>query len=150
MSDQETPETPTPTLREIIDQYYSLRGLVTPNDTESLLWLISEVSELVEAWRISGKRKLTPDASYVFDEVITLGKEAELAVAKNGKEWIRNRQFKGTVDLGGEIGDVLMMLDRFAAAVSHQEPKHELMTKLRRKIRELGFERGFERGNDIE
>lgn len=146
MSDQETP---TPTLRETIDQYYALRGLTPPNDSESLLWLISELGELVDAWMKTKHPDLPSDARYVFDEMITLGSEAEAAVT-NGKHWIRNNQPKGSIELGGEIGDVLMMLDRFAAATSHQEPKHELMTKLRRKIRELGLERGFERGNDIE
>lgn len=134
--DQETPE---PTLREVINQYYALRGLVPPNDSESLLWLISEIGELVDAWLYTKKRHLSPDARYVFNEAITLGKRAELAVAKNGKEWVRNQHPKHEIELGGEIGDVLMMLDRFSNAIGYHEPEVHLRLKMRYKLQVLGL-----------
>lgn len=36
--------------RDTIDQYYQHRELVEPNSTEALLWLITEVAELAQAY----------------------------------------------------------------------------------------------------
>ena len=90
MPDQETTH---PTLRETINQYYTLRGLTPPNDAESLLWLISELGEQVDAWMKTKHPDLPADARYAFEEMITLGTESEATVT-NGKHWIRNHQPK--------------------------------------------------------
>lgn len=125
-------------LRPTIDAYYAARQMTSPDDSESLLWLLSEIGELVDAWLRSKERNLSPDTRFILDEAVTLGVEAERIVAST-KRWIRNNQPKGSIELGGEIGDVLMMLDRFALAIGESEPETLLRYKMHTKLRSLGL-----------
>lgn len=120
------------TLLEEINDYYEKRGLKTPDAIEALMWMISEVGELVEAYIIE-----TGDAKYrlTLNNFIAVCRDIEKRVAKR-PGWVRNNQPKGTYDLPGEAGDVRMMLEVFCQQARLPESGVCLRAKMERKLRE--------------
>ena len=93
-------------LIEKIDSYYEKRQLVVPNTKDSLLWLTSELGELVDA--------------------VQRNDEAN--------NWVRNNPGK-KADLEGEVADVLLMLMVTAKTLSI-DPFESLLDKMHRKLKE--------------
>lgn len=125
----------TPSLRERIDLYYHLRGLKHPNATQAMLWLITELSELAEAVVAATGQPKNPDVIAAFAALEISADMAEKALT-SVPGWVRNNQTEGTLDLPGEIGDVLMMLDRVADTLNQEEPHICLERKMTRKLKE--------------
>lgn len=73
-------------LVELVADYAAFRKLKTPNKDQAFKWLCAEMGELAEA------------------DVV--GEQA----------WVRNNPNKEPSSVADEIGDVLMMLTRYAAA----------------------------------
>ena len=48
-------------LTDLIDAYYEHRGYATPDRKQALLFLLSEVGELVDAYIEVGKIKIQPE-----------------------------------------------------------------------------------------
>jgi len=121
-----------------IKSYYQKRGLKEPTALEALMWLISEVGELVDACC------QTPDAisgvglqlDIYLSVLIDQCRVIERTVAEQSG-WVRNNQPKGTYDLPGEVGDVLMMLSVFAEKAGLPEPEVCLREKMERKLRDV-------------
>jgi hypothetical protein len=112
------------------------------------MWLVSEVGELVEAYCELELRPICfPDGSIdetKRDEIAIYGKLCFLVqsikvienhVARR-EGWTRNNQPKGTYDIPGEIGDTLMMLEKFAEKMQLPESGDCLRAKMERKLRE--------------
>lgn len=70
-------------LRKAVERYFEKRKYVKPDSKDALLWLTTEVGELVDAHMRAGDT-----------------------------EWVRNNPDKA-VDLQDEVADVLMMLVAF-------------------------------------
>lgn len=124
-----------PTLRDRIDLYYHLRGLKHPNATQAMLWLITELSELAAAVVATSGQPRNPDVISAYAALEVSADIAEKALT-SVPGWVRNNQADGTVDLPGEIGDVLMMLDRVADTLNQPEPHACLEKKMTRKLKE--------------
>jgi len=126
----------TRTVRDKIQEYYNFRGLKTPSALEALLFLMSEIGEMAEAW-YTDNQDATDSMSehWAIVEIADLGRKCDELVSQRGG-WVRNNGRAGEADLDGEIGDVLMMLDRFAFSAKRPEPADLLYVKMRRK----GFE----------
>ena len=115
-----------------IKSYYHKRGLKEPTALEALMWMISEVGELVEAYIVE-----TGDAKYrhTLKNFIAICRDIEKRVAER-PGWVRNNQPKNTYDLTGECADVLMMLSVFADKAGLPEPEVCLREKMERKLKE--------------
>lgn len=124
------------TMREMIDAYYKFREYEDPSRLQALLFLISELGELTEAYReIYGNiDPVTVEERTVIQMVELAGRLADKAVSGQ-KDWVRNNDRAKAVDLGAEAADVFMMLDRFALAAQLEDPE----TCLREKMAKKGF-----------
>ena len=126
------------TLRREIDDYYAKRGLEEPDQLESLLWLLSEVGELAEAY-LANHPALSAGANSVVDSLrasVDAGVQAESCVVSMRETWVRNGERMVTKsDVASEIADCCMMLDRFAKANSMDAPSELLRRKMERKLR---------------
>lgn len=115
----------------IVRQYQSFRKLVTPTASEALLWLMSEVGEMAEAFLLSGP-ELTPEFSAIVSNIIALGSHADKVVSGRRKDWVRNGDRKKSPNLEFEIGDVRFMLQVFASQVG-MDPDLAMLAKFRSK-----------------
>jgi hypothetical protein len=119
--------------RTTIDAYFEHRGYKNPDSTEAFLFLLSEMGELAEVFLAFeyGPTVVRNDCKIreVILQMRKLGMIADdLASGRGG--WVRNNGRKGPLDLPGEIGDVLMMLDRVAKALGTPEPGDCLKFKM--------------------
>ena len=119
-----------------IKSYYVKRGLKEPTAIEALMWLISEVGELVEAHctpEIISNMNIS-DSIEIVSLIMQCNVIEDIVAKRSG--WVRNNQPKGTYDLPGECADVLMMLSVFADKAGLPEPETCLREKMERKLRE--------------
>lgn len=150
--------------RDTIDQYYQHRELVEPNSTEALLWLITEVAELAQAY--SAYVMQYEDAAEAVDDydrslgfsapeyasiqlLIKIRQTLEGALGERRETWVRNNptQPGSKSDLPGEIADVYMMLDRFCKELGMGEPSQLLGTKM--KAKGFDLEKSIGKARDI-
>lgn len=124
------------TVKELIDAYFRFRKYEDPSRLQALLFLISELGELTEAYReIYGNvDPVTVEERTVIQMVELAGRLADKAVSGQ-KDWVRNNDRAKSVDLAAEAADVFMMLDRFALAANLEDPE----TCLREKMTKKGF-----------
>lgn len=114
-----------------IDDYYSYRELKDPNAEEALLFFLSEVGELCENYL----HMTYPDKKTrrTIHSMVTLGKKADTVVSEKGGWKRNNERAEGYRPINGEIGDCLMMLDRFSQALIQQSPEQCLRDKMKAK-----------------
>lgn len=126
------------TILDEINDYYQRRRLKEPDALEALMWLISEVGEQVDAYLHDPNVLEKGDIllQYTFYDIIDLCNHVEEKVASRSG-WTRNNQPKGTYDLPGEAGDVLMMLAKFCQKAGLPEPDQCLREKMARKLEEM-------------
>ncbi len=120
--------------RKVIDAYFEQRELKHPEALEALLFLLSEVGELTEAYLRSVYDPDLVKGSAILElleEVIRNGNEAD-ALVSGRKDWVRNNgRAASKADLDGEIADVFMMLDRLACSLNKRSPAYLLTEKMR-------------------
>lgn len=110
-------------IHKIIDDYYAFRKYENPTRLQALLWLLAESSELIEAYRVAygNVDSITPGERTALQMAEMAGKLAESAV-EGQASWVRNNDRVRAPDVGDEIGDVFMMLERFSQAVGEPDP----------------------------
>ena len=104
-----------PTLPELVEQYYTHRGYVTPKTDEALLFLVSEVGELCEAY-LSLYRPRSFSTRMFLNLVSRIGRTAD-GIVSGKAAWVRNGDRKKTASAAYEIGDVQMMLTVVAGSL---------------------------------
>lgn len=130
--------------RDMIDAYYAQRKLIEPTSTQDLLWLITELAELIRAYEFTigeaeeviGRTSVTrtgPTIDRIFARMSDLRHVSEEYLAKMRTDWQRNSEDPNIPDLAGEISDCYMMLDRFAKSLGYDEPQVLLARKMERK-----------------
>jgi NTP pyrophosphatase (non-canonical NTP hydrolase) len=123
-------------IRQLINEYFEFRGYDDPNRLQALLFLISEVGELVEAYRElfpADIEEATPQDKTALQATIEAGRLADRTVSGQSA-WVRsNGRLEKSADLAGEVADVLMMLDRFSLEADLETPAACLMKKMERK-----------------
>lgn len=126
-------------MRKFIDDYYAFRKYVDPTRLQAILWLLAETGELVRAYRetLGQHDSITPSERSVLQMASMAGKMAESAV-DNQAIWVRNNDRENPPDVGDEIGDVFMMLDRFAKMAGEPDPAECFIRKSVKK----GYEKG--------
>ena len=120
------------TQRAIIESYSLFRGLEPPDALESLLFLVSEVGELCEAYLLTDPEGLTDSTELVLRQAENLGRLAD-AVVSARRLWVRNGDRHKAPSVPDEIGDVCMMLEKFASAQGLPEPFDCLLEKMAKK-----------------
>jgi NTP pyrophosphatase (non-canonical NTP hydrolase) len=95
-------------LRVVVNEYFQFRGYADPDATQALLFLTSEIGELADRF------------------------------VHTQSKWVRNNPENKSDDVAGEIGDVLMMLTKFAERAG-VDPIRAMLEKFKKK----GFKGGL-------
>lgn len=121
-------------LKELVDAYYIHRGYKSPDRKQALLFLLSEVGELADAYFELCRAEDQPSERErtAIEFAVLAGEIADREVSGQ-KEWVRNNDRVKAPDLGAEAGDVLMMLERFTQAAGLGDPIYCLEAKARTK-----------------
>lgn len=105
-------------IRAKLDAYFSHRNYQTPDPVQSLLFLVSEVGELVGAYMgVVGVDTLDHDTYKIFDDTVCIGNKADALVSRQ-RNWERNNGRVKPPCIEDEAADVLMMLERFLTAMA--------------------------------
>lgn len=112
-------------LYDYVENYSIFRKYKRPTPEQSLLFLVSEVGELAEAY--SFRNKLNFMEKLVLWAMYLVGMFADKVVSKQDK-WIRNNHRKNVPSVEDEIPDVMMMLSKFSCYYTGQDPIY-LMSK---------------------
>lgn len=122
-------------IQGLIEAYSRFRGLVEPNEFESLLFFFSEVGELAEAYLKDNQGSFTENQRTLLIEIYNAGLRADDEVSRMDSTWVRNNDRTKKTDIGSEIGDCRMMLEKF----SRQFDGLDSESHLRRKMAKKGF-----------
>lgn len=99
-------------LSRVVVKYYEYRKYPMPSATQALLFLISEIGEVAEAF-LTQVEGLSREEEGVFVSARTLGRVADDVVSRQ-RNWVRNGDREKKPNIEFEIGDVLQMVCVFA------------------------------------
>lgn len=117
-------------LHRLVEKYYQFRGYKRPDALQALLFLVSEVGELAEAYLY--QQHVADVATEDFlREVAEDGRVAD-ALVSGQQQWVRNGDRRKAPVLADEVADVLMMLVVFAGCMGI-DTAHALLAKMRKK-----------------
>lgn len=118
---------------EIIKDYYDQRGLGWPDQKSALLFYLSEVGELAEAWLAIQPVDLTEEEQELFQSYADLGLKADEIVSRK-PGWIRNNDRLRKENINHEAADCNMMLSVFMDTYNGQSPDDALLEKMELKL----------------
>lgn len=118
---------------EIIKDYYDQRGLGWPDQKSALLFYLSEVGELAEAWLAIQPVDLTEEEQELFQSYADLGLKADEIVSRK-PGWIRNNDRLRKENITHEAADCNMMLSVFMDTYNGQSPDDALLQKMELKL----------------
>ena len=118
---------------EIIKDYYNQRGLGWPDQKSALLFYLSEVGELAEAWLAIQPVDLTEEEQELFQSFADLGLKADEIVSRK-PGWIRNNDRLRKENIAHEAADCNMMLSVFMDTYNGQSPDDALLQKMELKL----------------
>ena len=119
---------------EIIKDYYDQRGLGWPDQKSALLFYLSEVGELAEAWLAIQPVDLTEEEQGLFQSFADLGLKADEIVSRK-PGWIRNNDRLRKENVAHEAADCNMMLSVFMDTYNGQSPDDALLEKMELNLR---------------
>ena len=118
---------------KIIDAYYRARGLGYPSAKEALLFFLSEVGELAEAYLATKANTLTDEEQSLFSDFEDLGMRADEIVSRV-PGWVRNNDRTRKQNVPYEAADCEMMLSVFLHCYNGQIPEEALLQKMESKV----------------
>lgn len=118
---------------EIIKDYYKQRGLGWPDQKSALLFFLSEVGELAEAYLAIQPVELTAEERELFEAFARLGLQADEIVSRK-PGWIRNNDRLRKENIAHEAADCNMMLSVFLETYAGQSPDEALLEKMSQKL----------------
>lgn len=118
---------------EIIKDYYKQRGLGWPDQKSALLFFLSEVGELAEAYLTIQPVELTVEERELFEAFARLGLQADEIVSRK-PGWIRNHDRLRKENIAHEAADCNMMLSVFLETYAGQTPDEALLEKMSQKL----------------
>lgn len=118
---------------ETIQQYYKLRGLGWPDQKSALLFYLSEVGELTEAYLAIQPVALTKEESILLEQFAALGLQADQIVSRK-PGWVRNNDRLRKENIAAEAADCNMMLSVFMDTYNGQSPDDALLQKMESKL----------------
>lgn len=118
---------------EIIKDYYDQRGLGWPDQKSALLFYLSEVGELAEAYLAIQPVELSEEEQELFKSFMQLGLKADEIVSRK-PGWIRNNDRLRKENIAHEAADCNMMLSVFMDTYNGQSPDDALRQKMELKL----------------
>jgi len=118
---------------ETIQSYYDARGLQWPLAKDALLFYLSEVGELAEAYLAHHAEELTNEEIQLMEAFSRDGFKADEIVSRV-PGWIRNNDRVRKEDIGKEVADCEMMLAVFMFSLTQSSPDVALLAKMREKL----------------
>ena len=116
-----------------IKAYYDARGLQWADQKSALLFFLSEVGELAEAYAEVEGAGLTTEEKELFSRFASLGLEADEVVSRK-PGWIRNNDRLRKQNIAHEAADCNMMLSVFMESYAHLSPDDALREKMAIKL----------------
>ena len=118
---------------EIIREYYRQRGLGWPDHKSALLFFLSEVGELAEAYLTVQAESFSEEEKSLFQNFAELGLKADEIVSRK-PGWIRNNDRLRKENIAHEAADCNMMLLVFLETYAGQSPDEALLQKMELKL----------------
>ena len=118
---------------EIIQDYYRQRGLQWADQKSALLFFLSEVGELAEAYLAILPVELTQEEQDLLSEFARLGLQADEIVSRK-PGWVRNNDRMRKENIAHEAADCNMMLSVFLETYNGQSPDDALLEKMALKL----------------
>ena len=119
--------------KKMIEAYYNARGLQWADQKSALLFFLSEVGELAEAYAEVEEMGLTSEEIELFSRFAALGLEADEVVSRK-PGWIRNNDRLRKQNIAHEAADCNMMLSVFMESYAHISPDDALREKMALKL----------------
>ena len=116
-----------------IKAYYDARGLQWADQKSALLFFLSEVGELAEAYAEMEEAELTNEERELFSRFASLGLAADEVVSRK-PGWIRNNDRLRKHNIAHEAADCNMMLSVFMESYAHLSPDDALREKMALKL----------------
>jgi len=118
---------------EIIKAYYNARGLQWADQKSALLFFLSEVGELAEAYAEVERSGLNCEERELLARFASLGLEADAIVSRK-PGWIRNNDRLHKQNIAHEVADCNMMLSVFMESYANLSPDDALREKMALKL----------------
>lgn len=116
-----------------IKAYYEARGLQWADQKSALLFFLSEVGELAEAYAEVEGAGLDGEERDLMDRFAALGLEADEIVSRK-PGWIRNNDRLRKQNIAHEAADCNMMLSVFMESYANLSPDDALREKMALKL----------------
>lgn len=117
----------------LIKKYYQTRGLAWPGQKDALLFYLSEVGELAEAYLAIAPVELSEEERQLLAEFASLGMKADEIVSRVDG-WVRNLDRQRKENIAHEVADCNMMLSVFMEAFEKRSPDDALREKMSLKL----------------
>ena len=118
---------------EIIQDYYRQRGLQWADQKSALLFFLSEVGELAEAYLAILPVELTQEEQDLLSDFARLGLQADEIVSRK-PGWVSNNDRMRKENIAHEAADCNMMLSVFLETYNGQSPDDALLEKMALKL----------------
>lgn len=119
---------------EMIKAYYRARGLGWPGAKDALLFYLSEVGELAEAYlAVEPPQGLTEEERGLLSGFSELGQQAD-AIVSRVPGWVRNNDRVRKENIAHEAADCNMMLSVFMESYAGRTPDDALTEKMTLKL----------------
>ena len=119
-----------------IQEYYKLRGLQWADQKSALLFFLSEVGELSEAYLAHHQQKLDKEVIKLLMDFSKLGLQADEIVSRK-PGWIRNNDRVLKENIEFEVADCNMMLSVFMYSLTGRTPDEVLEEKMMEKLAKI-------------
>jgi NTP pyrophosphatase (non-canonical NTP hydrolase) len=116
-----------------IKAYYDARGLQWADQKSALLFFLSEVGELAEAYAEVEGAGLTSEEKELLSHFASLGLEADEIVSRK-PGWVRNNDRLRKQNIAHEAADCNMMLSVFLESYANLSPDDALREKMALKL----------------
>lgn len=117
----------------LIRKYYLARGLQFPSHKSALLFFLSEVGELAQAYEAIESAVLSDEERQLMRDFAQAGLHADEVVSRI-PGWVRNNDRTRKENISYEIADCLMMLSVFSYTFDGREASHALLEKMEKKL----------------
>ncbi|HOH92381.1 MAG TPA: hypothetical protein PK791_03340 [Anaerolineaceae bacterium] len=118
---------------ELIKKYYNARGLAWPEQKDALLFYLSEVGELAEAYLAISPVALSDEERQLLADFAKLGMQADEIVSRVDG-WVRNFDRQRKENIAHEVADCNMMLSVFMESFAGRSPDDALREKMALKL----------------
>ena len=118
---------------ELIKKYYNARGLAWPEQKDALLFYLSEVGELAEAYLAISPVALSNEERQLLADFAKLGMQADEIVSRVDG-WVRNFDRQRKENIAHEVADCNMMLSVFMESFAGRTPDDALREKMTLKL----------------